>query len=272
MTERRLDTFVQPITSSPVYDGLTSTREETYSRPRLTYLQQSVDLTAAHFLPESSLVRQNLRQFLPEAIRLSTFLLPGKLGLAATLGVSILNQASFQDDLRTQGIDALLGAGRGLTERALVSGLAGAQSYLPASGHAFNYSPLAGAISGIGFRAIEQLGNHDNYFDTQTREFRGFIPGAQRAIENTFTTGSSLMDGAQLWAWTIVGGSLPGSNPMLQRALGAGVMGLYTGAEQEYSRQQSSGAERLDYSRLISNSLLNAGEYATIGALAGRRR
>lgn len=192
-------------------------------------------------------------------------LMKGELAVGATILAYAADQAKIGTSLNHQLEDAGLGAAKALTMK-------GSFAIMEKRG----FSPTASGIGlGISSRTLETALTRESYYGGDAKDQFSFLNGMQNTVKSALNPGSLAVDaltfGAADIAWGRMYMTSRGAirfNPVVERSIMAGTMGVSTGAGGELNRQVQSG-EDLDFSKILQRGVAQGGINILAGGLAG---
>jgi hypothetical protein len=211
-----------------------------------SYLQTCIDAGTSRVIARKE-TRSTVNHLASEFVKTASLFTGGKLGLASTFVAYGLDQASPQDDWKTQAADFALGGSKGMTMKGMFSVI----------GKGGQIAPLKGALMGMASGAIDEVFTRETFRDPASLN--------DRLRNNTFNPGTVLLNAAVFTAGEglYAGINYASKGALAKNALASGMVmggsfGFVNGTVGEASRQmQEKGS--LDVGKVLWQGVLDAG-------------
>jgi hypothetical protein len=188
-------------------------------------------------------------------IKMVPLFMSGAEAWAGTAELWAADQAKPADSVGAQLVDAMLGAGKGMAVKGLVTAVAG---------QSWNLG-IKGAVMGAGNRAIDGLLTRQTWQDNNGRA--DFAAGTEKILQNATDTKSIVADilvfGAAGGLGAAAGKFAPAiaASPLLATTTTAGLFGITSGALSEIQKERAGGA-KIDWSQVALRGGLEGSVYA----------
>lgn len=256
------------INAAPVGDS--SSRQRLSSEAHQTYVQNAIREVTSVFTDNKD-TQAEISRYGAGFLKTAALFMPGKVGLAGSIIIGGLDQASPNESSSNQLADFALGGLKGAGMRGIMHAMGSEK--MPAF---ISESPAAkGVAFGISNRLLDTALTRQNYLDANGNIDGGtFGANMWKTVANpqalisdaaTFVVAHGLVSGITKFKPQFFE-----SSPLAQTVATSASFGLSNGAAGEIMRQQDA-HEKFDLSKVIGRSLLQGGVDALAGGPGGLR-
>lgn len=234
-----------------------------------SYLQQAIG-DVASVCTSNTKIQSEVSYYGANFLKTAALFMPGKVGLAGTVVLSAIDQASAGSDAKGQVIDLVLGGIKGAGMRGVMH-MMGSER-LPE----FLSSPAAkGVAFGFANRSLDTALNRGSYFDNNSNFSTTTLGG--NFVNNVLNPKALISDAA---TFTIAHGLFTGvsrlnpalfeRSPVARTVATSATFGISGGATNEIERQQNA-HEKFDITKVMGRALLQGTIDAAAGVPGGMR-
>lgn len=256
------------IDASPLGDS--SSRQRLSSEAHQTYVQSAIRGVTSAFTDDKN-IQSEVSHYGAGFLKTAALFMPGKIGLAGSIIIGGLDQASPDESNSNKVVDFALGGLKGAGMRGIMHAMGSEKLPLFVS-----QSPAAkGVAFGISNRLLDTALTRQNYFDANGNLDGGAFgakmwqtvanPQALVSDAATFVVAHGLVSGITKFKPQFFE-----SSPLARTVATSASFGLSMGAAGEIMRQQDA-HEKFDLGKVIGRSLIQGGVDALAGGPGGLR-